>query len=115
MNRPQSTHRLKLGAVALAAAAACGLAQAAQLADLPLEELMRLDSPAGVPLVIGFDDEADDLTMITSRGVARTWRGGSIQPSSLPADVAIPQMLRDGALPAEPEPVRPAAAATKKK
>lgn len=84
------------------------------LAFEPLEELMRLDSPAGVPLVIGFDDEADDLTMITSRGVARTWRGGSIQPSSLPADVAIPQMLRDGALPAEPEPVRPAAAATKK-
>lgn len=76
----------------------------------PLEELMRLDSPAGIPLVIGFDDEADDLTMITSRGVARTWRGGSIQPPSLPPDIAIPQMLRNGELPAEPEPVRPTAA-----
>ncbi len=40
-----------------------------------MEELMRLDSPAGVPLAITFDNERDSLTVITTQGILRTWNG----------------------------------------
>ncbi|MEY4119243.1 MAG: Serine/threonine-protein kinase PrkC [Planctomycetota bacterium] len=44
----------------------------------PLEDLMRLDLPSGRPLAVGFDDDRDELTVVTSRGTARTWRGGGL-------------------------------------
>jgi hypothetical protein len=46
----------------------------------PLEGIMRLEAPAGRPLAIGFDDERDELTLITARGAARSWRGGALAP-----------------------------------
>ena len=46
----------------------------------PLEGIMRLEAPAGRPLAIGFDDKRDELTLITARGAARSWRGGALAP-----------------------------------
>jgi len=43
----------------------------------PVSELARLESPSGKPLAISFDDASDRLTVVTSRGIARTWSGSS--------------------------------------
>jgi hypothetical protein len=45
----------------------------------PVEDLMRLDLPSGRPLAVGFDDDRDELTVVTSRGTARTCRGGGLR------------------------------------
>lgn len=50
----------------------------------PPEEIMRLDSPTGRPLSLGLDDANDELTLVTSRGVARTWSGADARPSPIP-------------------------------
>ncbi len=39
------------------------------------EELMRLDSPSGSPLVVDFDEVRDELRVFTSRGMMRVWHG----------------------------------------
>jgi WD40 repeat protein len=41
----------------------------------PLLEIGRFAAPPGNPLAISFDDETDSLTVLTNRGVARTWLG----------------------------------------
>lgn len=43
----------------------------------PVSELARLESPSGKPLAVSFDDASDRLTVVTSRGIARTWSGSS--------------------------------------
>ncbi len=39
----------------------------------PLDALLRLDAPPGDPLAIGFDDGRDELSVLTKRGLLRTW------------------------------------------
>ena len=57
----------------------------------PIDELMRLESPSGKPLAISFDDEHDSLTVLTARGIARTWPGSSasvrarVDPKGVPS------------------------------
>ena len=56
----------------------------------PIDEVMRFESPSGKPLAISFDDEHDALTVLTARGLARTWLGSSegdgspIDPHAVP-------------------------------
>ena len=55
----------------------------------PLVEIGRLDSPLGDPLAVSFDDDSDSLTVVTNRGLARTWRGSAGQ-SARTAAPAVP-------------------------
>ncbi|MFM2163663.1 MAG: Serine/threonine-protein kinase PrkC [Planctomycetota bacterium] len=48
----------------------------------PVDDLMRLDSPTGRPVAVGFDDDRQELTVLTERGIARTWSGR--RPFALP-------------------------------
>ncbi len=41
----------------------------------PLLAIARFDCPSGMPIAIAFDDERDALTVVTNRGIARTWFG----------------------------------------
>ncbi len=70
----------------------------------PVDELMRLESPAGRPLSLAFDDARDELTVITSRGVARTWCGSGVELPETPKPVSLPQAIRSGAISREQEP-----------
>jgi len=70
----------------------------------PVTSLLRLEAPPGNPLAIAFDDEADELTVVSARGIARTWLGRGAQQRTVPPRPSLPQSLRDGALPAEPDP-----------
>ena len=51
----------------------------------PIAELARLESPAGKPLAIAFDEGSDSLTVVTARGLIRTWNGcGPIDVGKVP-------------------------------
>ena len=39
----------------------------------PLDEVMRLPLPAGVPIGISFDDARQEVSVLTNRGILRTW------------------------------------------
>lgn len=90
------------GETRLFVAARDGLVRAAGFD--PVTPLLRLEAPPGIPLAIAFDDEADELTVVSARGIARTWLGRGAQQRTVPPRPSLPQSLRDGALPAEPEP-----------
>ncbi len=70
----------------------------------PVDPLMRLDSPAGRPVSLAFNDARDELTVITSRGVARTWCGAGVGPPPTPQPMSLGQSIRTGAIPREPDP-----------
>ncbi len=61
----------------------------------PFEILMQLDAPAGQPLALDFDDETDELTVVTSRGTARTWAGRAVRVEE-PGFVMPPSIELDG-------------------
>lgn len=70
----------------------------------PVEDLMRLDLPSGRPLAVGFDDDRDELTVVTSRGTARTWRGGGLRATPPVASTTVVplEMVREPANTAPP-------------
>jgi WD40 repeat protein len=70
----------------------------------PVEDLMRLDLPSGRPLAVGFDDDRDELTVVTSRGTARTWRGGGLRATPPVASTTVVplEMAREPANTAPP-------------
>ena len=72
----------------------------------PLEEIMRLDSPAGRPVAIGFDDALDQLTVLTSSGVARSWLGRTIAPPTIVARPTLKASVFDAPPYDEPAPRR---------
>jgi WD40 repeat protein len=72
----------------------------------PLEEIMRLDSPAGRPVAIGFDDALDQLTVLTSSGVARSWLGRTIAPPTIVARPTLKGSVFDAPPYDEPAPRR---------
>ena len=47
------------------------------------EELIALDLPPGYPLAAGFDAETDEVSVLTSRGILRTW-GGRTPAAAVP-------------------------------
>ena len=61
----------------------------------PVSELARFESPSGKPVAISFDEATDSLTVLTSRGIARTWSGSSepndslIDARSVPAPASV--------------------------
>jgi serine/threonine protein kinase/WD40 repeat protein len=48
-----------------------------------LEATTRTDLPIGIPLAITLDEERDELSVLTSRGILRTWIG-RVDPLSVP-------------------------------
>jgi len=59
----------------------------------PVTQLMRLEAPGGRPLSLGFDDGRDELTVITSRGVARTWCGSGVDIPEAPEQAKIDRVI----------------------
>ncbi|MCX5652853.1 MAG: serine/threonine-protein kinase [Planctomycetota bacterium] len=67
----------------------------------PTMSIARLEGPAGSPIAIAFDDDRDALTVVTNRGIARTWLGAPradparATPTGVAPDLRVPR-LRDG-------------------
>jgi len=49
------------------------------------EDVMRLDLPTGVALVVGFDTQRDEVVVLTNRGRLRAWSGRA-DPATNPDD-----------------------------
>ncbi len=55
----------------------------------PLLKIARLDGPNGMPLAVAFDDARDALTVVTNRGIARTWLGAGGAPGAASSPPAL--------------------------
>lgn len=51
----------------------------------PVEEIVRLPAPPGIPLAVSFDDASDRVTTVTTRGLARSWSGRAGPPAPVDA------------------------------
>jgi len=70
----------------------------------PPGELMRLESRSGRPVSLAFSDRHDELTVVTSRGFARTWCGTRQDDDDAPGGMPLIFAVEKDLIPDEADP-----------